>query len=196
MHKRRFSVQKVAVHMASSERPNFVILMAEYFGANVCPGYGNTVVQAPNLTRLAQDSISFDRAYCASPVCGPSRFSFLTGNYVFNTGAYDNGSTIPSHVPTYAHLLTAGGYETAMCGRMHIHGLDTHHGFERRLSSEIIDPRLGTRADLPGKLEPIRPLPPAKKTDPVFEAYDSPIHLHDDNTCVRTWRRRCAPLWT
>jgi choline-sulfatase len=172
------------------DRPNFVIVMAEHFGANICPGYGETPVVAPNIEAFARESACFDEAYCASPVCGPSRYAFLTGNYVFNTGAYDNGSTIPPDVPTFAHLLNAHGYETAMCGRMHIHGLDQHRGFEQRLVSEIIDPRVGVRADWPGDHLPIAPLAEARDVSLDCPVSDSPLFRHDD--CVT--KRACAFL--
>lgn len=82
-------------------------------------------------------------------------------------------------------MLTAAGYHTLMCGRMHIHGLDTLHGFEERLSSEIIEPILGTQADLPAKLEPIRPLPPAKPVRTECPVTESAIHFHDEYVAQR-----------
>ena len=165
--------------------PNFVIIMVEHFGANLCPGYGSTPLRAPAIERFAAGSARFDQAHCPSPVCGPSRFAFLTGCHVHNTDAYDNGSTIPPWLPTYAHMLTAAGYRTLMCGRMHIHGLDTLHGFEERLSSEIIEPILGTQADMPAKLDPIRPLPPAKPIRTECPVTESAMHHHDEYVAQR-----------
>ena len=43
--------------------------------------YGNPFVETPNLDRLAQEGILFEHAYSQSPVCTPSRASFLTGRY-------------------------------------------------------------------------------------------------------------------
>ncbi len=173
-----------------SASPNFVVIMVEHFGANLCPGYGPTPLRAPALERLAAESVRFDQAHCPAPVCGPSRFAFLSGCHVHNTGAYDNGSTIPPWLPTFGHLLTSAGYRTLLCGRMHIHGLDTLHGFESRLSSEIIEPVLGTPADFPAPLVPLRPLPPARPVPLDYPATDSPLHRHDEYVA----RRACEFL--
>lgn len=164
----------------SGRRPNFLLVMAEHMSALSDP---NTVdgftVRMPALQRFADTSVRFHNAYCNSPVCGPARMSFLSGRYVCNHGAYDNGSALPPHVPTFAHLLTANGYHTVMCGRMHYHGLDPLKGFERRLVSEIHNPLLANSADMPGPFEPIRPLAPAGTRTPASRWSDSPIFDHD-----------------
>ena len=164
----------------ADHRPNFLLIMAEHVSGLSDP---NAVEGFPArmqaLRRLAESSVSFRNAYCNSPVCGPSRMSFLTGRYVCNHGAYDNGSTLPSEVPTFAHLLTANGYDTVMCGRMHYHGLDTLKGFDRRLANEIHSPLLANPADFPGPFEPIRPLAPAAPRDFRQHWSDSPILNHD-----------------
>ena len=169
-------------------RPNIVMVMVEQFGANVCPGYGNDIVRGGAIKSLTEESIVFENAYCASPVCGPSRCSFLTGNYVFNTNAFDNGSTIPSYMPTYAHALTASGYETVMCGRMHIHGIDQNHGFEKRPISEIIDPKLETSADLPGAMLEVEEFPPSREFAMECEVSNSPLYKHDECVTEETCR--------
>ncbi|MHC4872075.1 MAG: sulfatase-like hydrolase/transferase [Planctomycetota bacterium] len=169
-------------------RPNIVLVMVEQFGNNVCPGFGNESMTGEGIRNLMKESVIFENAYCASPVCGPSRFAFLTGNYVFNTNAYDNGSTIPSYMPTYAHMLTAAGYETVMCGRMHIHGLDQNHGFEKRPISEIIDPKLETKADLPGPMLSIDEIPPQREFEMECTVSESPIYKHDDCVTEETCR--------
>ena len=160
--------------------PNVVIIMVEQFSAFADPRYGDCPVDTPALNRLAERSVRFAHAYCNAPVCGPSRLSFLTGRYACNVNAFDNGSELPGHIPTFAHMLNRAGYRTAMCGRMHIHGLDQHRGFEDRLCSEIINPLLCSPADFPGPLDPIRPLEPdpGETYRPTFS--DSPIYRHDE----------------
>ena len=41
--------------------------------------YGDTLVQTPNLDRLAEEGAVFTNAHCQYPLCGPSRASFMTG---------------------------------------------------------------------------------------------------------------------
>ena len=163
------------------KRPNFLLVMVEHFSPFADPNYADVPVKAPALTRLAETSVRFENAYCNSPVCGPSRMTFLTGRHVCNHGSYDNGSTLPCHVPTFAHMLTANGYQTAMCGRMHYHGLDTLKGFERRLVPEIHNPLMANPGDFPGPFEPIRPLPPApaREGDYYPDFHEKPLWAHD-----------------
>ncbi len=164
-----------------SKRPNFLIVMAEHFTALQDPNYQPFAMDLPAITRLAARSTRFERAYCAAPVCGPSRLSFITGRYVCNHGGYDNGSVLASHIPTFGHVLTRGGYRTAMCGRMHIHGLDQHVGFEERPASEIINPDLCQRADRKGpNVDITTPPAPARDAEPTTPTWsDSPIFKHD-----------------
>ena len=56
--------------------------------------YGNPWVKTPNIDRLAQMGVKFDRAYAQCPVCGPSRASFLTGRYPRTCGVRQNGQDI------------------------------------------------------------------------------------------------------
>lgn len=166
-------------------QPNILLVMVEQFSALADPRVADMPVETPALDRLAKQAVRFDRAYCNAPVCGPSRLSFLSGRYACNVEAYDNGSILPSHVPTFAHVLNDAGYRTAMCGRMHIHGLDQHRGFELRLCSEIINPLICTDADWPCDMLPTPPLPPAPD-EPFEPPYsDSPIYQHDEYVTQR-----------
>ena len=108
--------------------------------------YGHPLVQTPNLDRLAAEGTLFASAYCNNPICVPSRMSFLTGKYASDVNVFDNGSPLASEVPTFAHYLEAAGYETILCGRMHMVGPDRLHGFGRRLlddKNEWVDLRQG-----------------------------------------------------
>ncbi len=44
----------------------------------------------PNINALKKDAVSFTRAYCATPLCAPSRSSFFTGLYPNKTGSMIN----------------------------------------------------------------------------------------------------------
>ena len=91
----------------------------------------------PHLDALADDGVVFERAYCNSPLCAPSRASMMTGQLPSAIGAYDNASDFATSVPTFAHHLRREGYRTALIGRMHFIGPDQLHGFDERLTSDV-----------------------------------------------------------
>ncbi len=114
------------------KRPNILIIMSDQHAKNFLGCYGNSIVRTPNLDRLAAEGLRFSNAYCPSPLCVPSRMSFMTGCYPSNSKVWNNKHVLSSGIPTWAHSLGAAGYETALIGRMHFVGPDQRHGFEKR----------------------------------------------------------------
>ena len=67
-----------ALHAGAAEKLNVLYIISDDLRDTVgC--YGNTAVKTPNIDRLAQRGVCFERAYAQYPVCNPSRTSFLTG---------------------------------------------------------------------------------------------------------------------
>jgi choline-sulfatase len=120
-----------------SPPPCFLVLMADQLAAPWLPVYGHPVVRAPHLEALAEGAAVFDSAYCAYPLCAPSRAAMLTGRYASSIGVYDNAAELPATTPTVVHALRAAGYHTAVAGKMHFVGPDQLHGFEERLTTDI-----------------------------------------------------------
>jgi choline-sulfatase len=116
---------------------NFLIVIADQLSPRALPAYGNRVVKAPHIDGLAASGVVFEHAYCSSPLCAPSRASFLTGSLPSRIGVYDNGAELAASIPTVAHRLRAGGYRTCLAGKMHFIGPDQLHGFEQRLTPDI-----------------------------------------------------------
>ena len=90
---------------ATAARPNVLLIMADQLAAGWLPAYGHKIVHAPNVSALAAAGTTFESAYCASPLCAPSRASMLTGLLPSRTGVYDNAAELPASVPTLAHRL-------------------------------------------------------------------------------------------
>ena len=130
-----------------TKTPNILFIMADQMAGPALPCYGHPVVQAPNLTRMAQEGVVFDSAYCNSPLCAPSRASLVTGQLPSRIGAYDNAAEFPSSVPTFGHYLRDMGYQTSLCGKMHFIGPDQLHGFEERLTTDIYPADFGWTPD-------------------------------------------------
>ena len=117
--------------------PNILVLVADQLAASALGAYGNRVTQAPVLDRLGREGVVFEQAYCASPLCVPSRGAFMSGMLPSRNGAYDNGAELAASVPTFAHYLRVLGYRTVLAGKMHFVGPDQMHGFEERVTADV-----------------------------------------------------------
>ena len=60
-------------------RPNILLIMTDQHRADFTGFGGNAVVQTPNLDALAAQSMRFDKAYVANPICMPNRSTIFTG---------------------------------------------------------------------------------------------------------------------
>ena len=103
-------------------QPNFLIIMVDQLPGTLFPDGPAGFLQVPNLARLAQQSVRFNANYCASPLCGPSRAAFMSGQLPSRTGVYDNAAEFASSIPTFAHYLRRLGYRTSLAGKMHFVG--------------------------------------------------------------------------
>ncbi len=121
----------------NQEKLNFLFIMADQMTAKALPFYGHPVVKTPNLSKLAEEGVVFENAYCNSPLCAPSRFSMMSGQLPSTIGAHDNGANFSADIPTFAHYLRNSGYYTCLSGKMHFVGADQLHGFEDRLTTDI-----------------------------------------------------------
>jgi choline-sulfatase len=117
--------------------PNILLVMADQLAAGWLPAYGHSAVSAPHLDALAAEGVVYESAYCASPLCAPSRSALLTGRLPSRTGVYDNAAELRASEPTVTHHLRAAGYHTCLSGKMHFVGPDQLHGFEERLTTDV-----------------------------------------------------------
>ncbi len=117
--------------------PNFLIVMSDEHAPQVSSPYGHPFIHTPHMQRLASAGVVFRNGYCNSPLCVPSRASFMAGQHLYRIGVWDNGAPLGSDVPTWAHRLNAAGYDTALAGKMHFVGPDQRHGFQRRLVEDV-----------------------------------------------------------
>jgi choline-sulfatase len=128
-------------------KPNILIIMADQLGALALPAYGNHIAKTPHLDGLAEHGVVFRNAYCNSPLCGPSRYVFMSGRMPSAIGAYDNAVEFPATLPSFAHHLRLAGYRTILSGKMHFCGPDQMHGFEERLTTDIYPADFGWTPD-------------------------------------------------
>ncbi|MFW5995854.1 MAG: sulfatase-like hydrolase/transferase [Halanaerobiaceae bacterium] len=118
-------------------RPNILLIMSDEHNTQISGAYGHPFVKTPAMDELAEEGVVVEDFYCNSPLCVPSRMSFMTGRYASEIEAYDNRSPLSSGHPTLAHYLNIAGYETVLSGKMHFIGPDQRHGFQKRPVADI-----------------------------------------------------------
>ena len=79
-------------------------------------------VETPYIDHLAEKGVLFSKFYAPSPVCSPSRSSFVSGLYPQHTGVPRNDSPMHDHIITFAEVLQQNGYATGYAGKWHLDG--------------------------------------------------------------------------
>ena len=74
--------------MASSDRPNVVLILTDDQGPWAAACYGNPEIHTPNIDRLAATGVRFDNFFCTSPVCSPARATLMTGRIPSQHGVH------------------------------------------------------------------------------------------------------------
>ena len=109
--------------MAHSNRNNILYVVLEDFSTLASPAFGaqhglvHSALHTPNLDRLAAHGTTFQHAYCQSPICNPSRTSFLTGRRPTSTNCYTNDDLQFPPFPTLSDFLKASApHAVIACG--------------------------------------------------------------------------------
>lgn len=102
---------------------NILFLMADQMRAD-CWGAGlgrpGARLETPALEALARRGVRFERAYCPSPICGPSRMSFYTGLVPSSHGSTVNQAPLPVGTVTLGDRMRALGVRTGLAGKTHM----------------------------------------------------------------------------
>ena len=120
----------------STGRPNVLIVIVDDLASGAVGALGGDPRLTPHIDRLAAQSVVFENAVVATPLCTPSRNAFLTGRWPHAIGVTQLHSELPLGTPTLGTLFQNAGYATAAIGKMHWYrgrlGSETF-GFERRV---------------------------------------------------------------
>jgi uncharacterized sulfatase len=143
---------------AEPERYNIITILTDDQARWSVGAYGNREVRTPNMDRIAREGATFLNAFVPTPVCSPSRVSYLTGLYGSQVGITDflcrpeeqAGMGLPRTAITWPAVLKHNGYATALIGKWHLGTLPqfhpTRHGFDHfygwLLTPQSIDPVL------------------------------------------------------
>lgn len=103
-----------------TQKPNILWICTDQQRWDTLGCYGNAAVHTPNIDRLATEGVLFERAFSQSPVCTPSRASFLTGRYPRTTRTRQNGQDIPADEKLISRILADNGYTCGLSGKLHL----------------------------------------------------------------------------
>jgi N-acetylglucosamine-6-sulfatase len=131
------------------KRPNIVVILVDDMRWDEYGEAGHNYIKTPNIDRLVKEGACFVNAFATTPLCSPSRASFLTGQYPHTNGIIDNTArNKQSHaLNTFPKQLHDKGYTTAFIGKWHMGNDDSKRpGFDYWVSlrgqGEAIDPAL------------------------------------------------------
>jgi arylsulfatase A-like enzyme len=106
--------------MAAQRKPNLVLFLPDQQRADTIACYGGVKVHAPNLNKLASESVIFERAYVTHPVCTPSRSSLMTGTWPHINGCTRNSVPLDRRFRVFPELMEDKDYRTAYIGKWHL----------------------------------------------------------------------------
>ncbi len=106
--------------MTRNSPPNILWLCTDQQRYDTIGALDNRLARTPNVDSLIDSGVSFTQAYCQSPVCTPSRASFLTGRYPRTTRCRQNGQKIPSDEVLVSKMFADAGYRCGLAGKLHL----------------------------------------------------------------------------
>ena len=126
------------IHAADS-RPNMVFVITDDQRWDYVGYAGHPVLKTPHIDRIGREGVTFDNFFVTTPLCSPSRASFLTGLYPHKHRVINNdklGLDVISHtLMTFPRQLREAGYETAFIGKWHMGLEDSRRpGFDTWIS--------------------------------------------------------------
>jgi len=106
--------------MAAQRKPNLVLFLPDQQRADTIACYGGAKVHAPNLNKLASESVIFERTYVTHPVCTPSRSSLMTGTWPHTNGCTRNSVPLDRRFRVFPELMEDRDYRAAYIGKWHL----------------------------------------------------------------------------
>jgi arylsulfatase A-like enzyme len=123
--------------MGGNRKPNLILFLPDQQRADTLACYGAVKVHAPNLNKLASESVIFERTYVTHPVCTPSRSSLMTGTWPHINGCTHNSVPLDRRFRVFPELMQDQDYRRAYIGKWHL-GEDgpVGRGFEHYISTD------------------------------------------------------------
>ncbi|HSF45678.1 MAG TPA: sulfatase [Chitinophagaceae bacterium] len=101
-------------------RPNIIVIVTDDQRWDMMGCAGNSIIQTPNMDKMASEGVRFSHAFSSTPICAASRASILTGLYERKHGfSFGTPPVSQSHSDiSYPYLLKKAGYQTGFVGKL------------------------------------------------------------------------------
>lgn len=110
-------------------KPNILFMMTDDHAVRALSAYDSSLMQTPNMDRIADEGALFKWAFATNAICAPSRATILTGKLSHLNGQLDNHSVFDGSQQTFPKLLKAVGYQTSLIGKWHLKSEPTGFDF-------------------------------------------------------------------
>ena len=110
-------------------RPNILIFMVDQLNGTLFPDGPAEFLHTPYLRALAERSVRFQNAYCASPLCVPARAALATGRHPHESGFWESSMAFDGSIDSWMGRLRDHGHETVGIGKMHFRRDEDDYGY-------------------------------------------------------------------
>lgn len=104
----------------TQKRPNIIYIMSDDHANKAISAYDSTLIQTPNIDRLADEGMLFTNANVTNSLCAPSRAVMLTGTYSNINGLRENRDRFNGDQLSWVKVLQKNGYYTSIIGKWHL----------------------------------------------------------------------------
>lgn len=161
----------------ATTKTNIIFILADDLGYGELGSYGQTMIETPNLDRMAREGMRFTQFYAGSTVCAPARSVLMTGQHLGRTTVRGNAGALGLEAQslsakdvTVARVLQQAGYATGLIGKWGLgeltmageprkQGFDYYYGFLNQTHAHNHYPnflwRNGEKVTLPNDLAPV-----------------------------------------
>ena len=106
--------------MRTAQNPNVLLIMSDDHAYQAISSYNEGLITTPNIDRLADEGVKFERAFVTNSICAPSRAVIMTGKYSHLNGVKGNSEVFDGNQQTMPKTFQQNGYQTAIIGKWHL----------------------------------------------------------------------------
>jgi arylsulfatase A-like enzyme len=119
-------------------KPNIIFILTDDQRFDALGVMGNTIIQTPNMDKLANNGVLFHNAYVTTSICCVSRASLLTGQYESRHGIHDFKTNLSAQAleKTYPILLKNAGYKLGFIGKFGVGNKPPENKFDFFVNTE------------------------------------------------------------